>query len=79
MTVAKEEIERFGLLCYVLKEKYLQPEIDQMRELLNQEVGAMIPEELFMRPAFMTRWGDQLYNPMDPGRQYPKADENETE
>lgn len=84
LTVGKKQLERFGLLCYALETGYLQPEINSMRELLNQEVGAMTPEDLFMRPVFLVTSSDGLvYNPMDPSRQYPRADqlpvENETE
>ncbi len=75
VNVGKEQLERFGLLSYVLEKNYVQPEIDRMYELLDREVVTMTPEQVFMLPVFLTVWGDKVYNPIDPDRKYPKPDE----
>jgi hypothetical protein len=79
LTVGKEQLERFGVLCFALEKHYVQPEIDRMQVLLDREVRSMTPEQIFMLPVFLTTWGDQVYNPIDPGHRYPKPEELPTD
>jgi hypothetical protein len=75
ISVSKEDLKRFALLCYALNKDYVRPEIDRMQQLLNHEISRMTPEQVFTQPIWLVAWGDKVFNLMDPDRKYPGAEE----
>lgn len=74
ITLRKEKLKLYWLLCYLLETKYIRPEIDNMRPLLNDEILRIPPEQLFTLPVFMLQCESNKFNPIDPSRKYPLED-----